>query len=121
MPTQFTITYEKEVAIIKIIGEPTLQDFRDIFEKLSLDGKFAYSCRLWDLRECLLTLSSQDMQRIADRGKRAEANHAKVAILATHDITFGVSRMHQVFRESELTEVSVFRHEAEAMVWLLSD
>lgn len=46
---------------------------------------------------------------------------SKLAIVATDDLLFGLSRMYEAFREAEprsRKQVSVFRSRAEAMAWL---
>ena len=40
-------------------------------------------------------------------------------MLVNQDLSFGVSRMYEAYRKSSMTDVKVFREEAEAIDWLL--
>ncbi len=107
---------------MKIVGQPTLQDIIDANEVLMEEGKFVFRLRFWDLSECVPDFSSADLQTIALLSERQmEQNPSRTAILATADLTYGISRMFQVFRKSEHNALAVFRDENEAMVWLLTD
>ena len=39
-------------------------------------------------------------------------------MLVNEDLSFGVSRVYEVFRNTDLTETNVFRDKAEAVAWL---
>ena len=122
MTTQITITLNEDVAIVKIVGTPTLQDILNTFKKITGEAPLFYRRRLWDLRDCLINFSSAELEKIAiftsDQTGQASS---KVAILTTSDLTFGLSRMLQAFSKSENNSLAVFRDEGEALQWLLPD
>ena len=121
MSAQITITIKEDMAIIKVVGRAGLQDILDANEQLTHEGKYIYPRRFWDLRECLLDLSAAEVETIANSSDQYEQSSSKVAILATNDLTFGLSRMFQVFRQSKYINMAVFRDEGKAIRWLLSD
>lgn len=121
MTAQITITINEDVATVKIVGKPTLQEILDTNKALMKNGRYICSRRFWDLRACLMDFSSEELEIIANFADHGEQNPSKIALLAMSDLTYGLSRMFQAFRQSENSTLSVFRDESEAMRWLLSD
>lgn len=121
MSVQITITIEEDVAIVKIVGQLGLEELLDANKRLARNGRFICTRRLWDLRESFINFSATEIQTIAEFGDQADQRKAKVVLLVSSDLSFGLSRMFQAFRKSPFTEVAVHRDESEAMRWLLSD
>ena len=119
MSAQITVTKDNEIAVMKVIGHPTVQDLLEVNKRLAEGGEFVVGGRLWDFRESRVDFTREELAEIASVSNRLGQRSSKVAILVGSDLTFGLSRMYQVFRESDHTAVSVFRDETEAMRWLL--
>lgn len=121
MSAQITITRDDELAIIKVVGHPTVQEIVDVNIGLAEGGDYVVKNRLWDFRESQVDFSTAELVKMAELNSQLGRSYHKTAILVGSDLTFGLSRMYQVFREPEHTAVSVFRDEGEAMRWLLWD
>jgi len=65
-------------------------------------------------------ISSQVVRRVADRFNRADRARegSRVAIIATTDVHYGLSRMYQAFRSEAPVDLRVFRTMDEARAWL---
>ena len=121
MSAEITITINEDVAIVKIVGKPTLKEILDTNKALMEEGQYICSRRFWDLSGCSMDFSSGELEVIANFTDHGEHDPSKIALLATSDLTYGLSRMFQAFRQSKNSTLSVFRDEGEAMRWLLSD
>jgi len=66
-----------------------------------------------------LTLSADDMQRIAQMVKK-HSRHRKTAYLGATDVEFGLLRMYEVYAEMLAVQpiMKVFRSRDEAVEWL---
>ena len=101
-------------------GKASYADFIAVIDAMTNEVSFSCPKRLWDLRDCDLTeMSSDELRRLAKYGQAKDAGVGKGALLVSDDLTYGLSRIHQVFRESDELEVRVFRDEVEAVAWLL--
>lgn len=121
MSAQITITINEDVVAIKVVGRFTLQDVLDTSRVIVEGDAFNCSRRFWDLSASSFDFSSEELKIIADFGDQIEQKPVKSALWVASDLTFGLSRMYQVFRKSKYITVAVFRDESEAMHWLLSD
>src|SRR5262245_958346 len=69
--------------------------------------------------EVLGTRSPNQIRHVAQAlAPYAERIGGRVAVVATEDIHFGLSRMGSVYSESVGVEAEVFRTEEEALAWL---
>lgn len=73
--------------------------------------------RLWDFAFGV-DYSQEDVVEIATKGKAMWPAPSKGAIVVPDDLSFGVMRMHDVYREKEQLETRTFRKRQEAMAWL---
>ena len=121
MSAQISITIKEDVAIVRIVGQLSLEELLEANKQLAQNGRFICTRRLWDLRDCFVNFTAAELQVIADFGDQADKREAKVVLLVTTDLSYGLSRMFQAFRKSEFTEVAVFRDESEGMRWLLAE
>ncbi len=117
----FELQYQEGDPYMRIIplGDVGLEDLMEIMQTISSDDRFTCTKRLWDLRQCLLNASSEDMQKIADMGRGLDGGESRAAILADTDLNFGLARLHMVYRENADAQFMVFRSEGEALEWLL--
>ena len=63
-------------------------------------------------------IEKEELEEIASHASSADLDSARVAMLVIKDLSYGVSRMYEAYRKSPLTDVKVFRDEAEAIEWL---
>jgi hypothetical protein len=61
----------------------------------------------------------EQIRRIAQTARELpKPESLRVAIVASDDLVYGLSRMYEAFREDPHTELRVFRSKADAAVWL---
>ena len=75
--------------------------------------------RLWDFSTGI-DLPNQQLKEIAHYVRKKLDYPARVAVVAPADLTFGLMRMYEVYREDKGLEFRVFREEASALTWLRS-
>jgi len=120
MPAFFEIEKDHRLVITSASGVVTMAEALAHNQKLRKDPDFDPSfSQLIDLsnvtkielnREDILTLAQDPI--LSDNSRRA--------ILATGDLTFGLARMFEMFRESKGKEtIRVFRNRDEARAWAL--
>jgi len=120
MPAFFEIEKDHRLVITSASGVVTMAEALAHNQKLRKDPDFDPSfSQLIDLsnvtkielnREDILTLAQDPI--LSDNSRRA--------ILATGDLTFGLARMFEMFRESKGKEtIRVFRNRDEARAWVL--
>jgi len=101
-----------EVRFIDVAG---LTDLRSAMDDIA---KNYYSeLRLWDMSSGV-NLTESDVKQVASHAKSTFLLPGKSAIVAPSDLTFGISRMGDVYREDGVLMQGVFRTKNEALVWL---
>ena len=122
MAHEISIDLASGIAVVTMHGEADLAAVLDAQRDLAPNGSWVSDRRLWDLREAQLTLSAHDVETLARTGRSYDAGRpARLAIVAVQDLGFGLSRIHEVYRKSETTQVRVFRDIDDARRWLLED
>ncbi len=111
--------YEKYVKLTGY-GIATLEDCKKLIRAISKDGAYVSARRLYDLNECKLRLTSDDMKSLADLAKPLDPSQSRIAVVASEDLNYGLARMHAVFREHDNFSIRAFRDEDEAIRWLVS-
>ncbi len=96
----------------------TFDDAFAAFLALTSEDGFVAPRRVFDLRGCDFRVTSSELRRLAHMGKNQDREPSRIALIADRDFTFGRLRQHRAFRESPITDISVFRDEADAMRWL---
>lgn len=114
MKKNYTIESEEEISIVRFISSANYSDLKNAIDELSLVQP---KLRLWDLTAGL-NLSTSELRSIAEYGKASFTNYSKIAIVAPSNLTFGLSRIHEVYREVDNFQEGVFRTEEEALEWL---
>jgi hypothetical protein len=115
MNSNFTIERIDGISIIRLKKDMSLAEMLDLVDQVAAAG--VTDRRLWDATG-YLKFSSEELGKIAARGRQHWPTPARVAYLAADDVSFGLFRMFEVFREQENYETRVFREEQEAMNWL---
>lgn len=123
MPIYHFIRERHAVVISVHVGATSDDEFLDAYEALYANPQFSH-----DYRQ-LIDLSSADSRpRSATALKRVsylvmrtfkdDLEVPRFALVAPHDLSFGLSRMYEVFRDELPGEVLVTRNPLEATKWL---
>ena len=120
MANTFSYTLDPSEGFLRVTlrGVARHADVVAVLDAITENGTFLYPRRLWDIRDCELDLTYDELTDLGEGAKQRDVPDSRGALLASKDVTFGVSRIHSVFRESENMSVKVFRDEAEAVQWL---
>lgn len=118
MAQSIHIEEQAGILVIRVTGSLGSEEARQAIEKTRSDTPASALPRLWDLSAADADLSRDEIRRIADLAQREEHSPARIAMLVSGDLAFGQTRILGVFRETERTEVQVFRDEASARHWL---
>ncbi len=113
----YSIEIEDGISVIRFSQTPELSDLKEIIDYLSKNN--IYERRLWDLNPHGLKLSKDDLVDIAQYGKINFPAPSKLAIVALQDLSFGLSRLFEVYREEDQLKTMVFRDERKARDWLM--
>ena len=119
MKATFDIFEKEGVLIISIKGDPTVSEIKRVLDQTRDESGYSNLSRLWDFRKASFNFSAEELEEIASHASSADLDSARVAMLVIKDLSYGVSRMYEAYRKSPLTDVKVFREEAEAIEWLL--
>ncbi len=101
-----------------LVGEASFSDLTAVMDAMTDAGEFSESLRLWDLQQCELQVTTQELRDIAAIGNTRDRPSSRVAILAGQDLTYGLARIVTALRESGALMVEVFRQEEDALAWL---
>ena len=118
MPMTFDISEMQGILVVSIKGEPNVDGIKLILDQIRNSSGYLHSVRLWDFQDSSFTFSQNEVLELASYASAADKQPAKVAMLVNEDLSFGVSRVYEVFRNTDLTETNVFRDKAEAVAWL---
>ena len=113
----YSLETDDGITTIRFSRTPELSDLAEIIDYLA-ENNF-YKRRLWDLRPHGLNLSPDQLQQIALYGKSKFLKPSKLAIVASEDLAYGLSRLFEAYRQEEKVLTSVFRIEPEARQWLM--
>ena len=95
---------------------PGMDDIRSSIDEAAAINRSGL--RLWNFSSGSLNLSSAQLQELSEYAQSKFLPPSKVAIVASEDLAFGLSRVYEVFREQEQVELEIFRIEQEAIDWL---
>jgi hypothetical protein len=116
-----TFRVEKPGGILRSVGTGvlTMSDFLKYFAETRADPDYEPSMhRVMDLREETQLPSSDDIRSLAAFARtKAPVESARMAIIASSDLAFGVSMMFKAF-VGYGERLLVVRDETEAMNWL---
>jgi hypothetical protein len=118
MGMTFEITEMQDILVVSIKGNPSVDEIKQILDQTRNTSGYSHSARLWDFRESSFSFSQNEVLDIASYASAADSRPGKVAMLVKEDLSFGVSRIYEAFRKTNLTETNVFRDKTEALAWL---
>ena len=103
---------------IMLFGPVSKDDAKHVLDAITQDGTIRHPRRLWDLRGCEFRLNSDELMELASIARSRDPEQGRGAVLVGEDLTFGLLRIYQAFRESDSNDVRVFRDEIEAIAWV---
>jgi hypothetical protein len=118
MGAKFELNAEQGILRVVIAGKPTAEELIQNLKKIQSEPGYSHDLRLWDFRNSNFNLTKEELEQVAAQASSADSRPGKVAMLVKGDLAFGLARMYEMYRNSELTEVEVFRDESEALAWL---
>ena len=123
----FTVNYDERIFEIKTKGRAELDVFMEFADAVVSDPNWQPgSLLLVDHSELDANqLTTDELKRIAKYTLKEKERwrKAKIAVVVSDDLNFGLARMWQAFADSPELEISgnIFRDRADAIHWLLSD
>jgi hypothetical protein len=108
------------VAHLTVEGEFALDEAIDSMRELYEETRYTEPTRLlWDLRAARFTLSNTEIEMFADfiRTNRTQGR-GRAAVVATEDLSFGLSQMYGLKTYDIPVDVEAFRDFDDAINWL---
>lgn len=123
MPISVTVVDDR-YTVLRCEGEICVDDFLKANDYLysELDETLSQYQILDTARPTNIELSEEDLRKIAGQDKLAARTLKRVfiAVVATEDFAFGLSRMWAVYADDPRVKTSVFRELEAAQDWILS-
>lgn len=118
MAKNYTIESKEGITIVRFKKRPELEDIYNVIDDVAENNPS--ELRLWDLSNESINLSNNEIEKMATYGKSKFPAPSKIAIVAPHDISFGLMRVFQAkaTMEEKSNEIMVFRTMQEALSWL---
>ena len=114
----YQISKFEDITVIRMMALPTRDDLISaLFEVKALDTS---NLRMWVLQKGV-DLSAEDLQVIAFEASKHLRGPGRMAVVAPTDLSYGLSRMFEVFREQKGVKTHSFRTEEDAVKWLKSE
>jgi hypothetical protein len=111
------IDREGDIVRVDFLASPDRDDVLALMD--ALDGLENSELRLFVMEKAEMLLSTAEVREEAEVARNMVNQPRKIAVVAPGSISYGISRIFKVFRESEETRLEVFRELDEARAWLL--
>lgn len=121
MSYELVLDEELGLARVTFRGSPRYDEVAAALHAVVEEGSFIATRRLWDLRECRLFLTNEEIQKIGELAQSYDDGPQRTAVLVQRQVDYGQGRVFHAYRESESTRVRVFWSEDEALAWLLHE
>jgi hypothetical protein len=125
MPIEYDVDHERRLVRARALGLITAETLFEYQQAVWSDPALAGYDELVDMSgvEQVDAPSSSNVSALAGFSARMDGhiNPTKFAIVAPDDLTYGLGRMYQAFREMKpgsTKEVAVFRSLPDALAWL---
>jgi hypothetical protein len=115
MEKPYSIEVVDGIAVVRFCKQLTVSEMIEAFDDFVARGPI--SLRLW-IFESGVNYSTPELRTLAEYGKKVALLPSRNAFVVPDDLSFGLVRMHEVFREQSAYESHVFRDEQEAAAWL---
>ena len=122
MPIDLHYDREKNILYVTIGEQITQEEFSKAIEKITHSDEFPPDVpTLWDLRTGDFTTADSSLTTlfIEIRKKHPERGKAKIALIVSDDLAFGMSRMYELKAFDLPQEMRVFRDYAEGEQWII--
>lgn len=117
---EYRILPQLSLVVVKARGVTDLSEILAMSEHLRSDPLFSSEYdALMDDSELMDPPTGDELRRLAEPRVQPGRADVKLAVIAPADLTYGISRMHQMMAEArEPHEVQVFRDRRSALAWL---
>lgn len=115
----YSIVREDDIVRVDYQRSPEQAEMFALIEQL--DEMENSSLRMYVMIDAEILLSTAEVKEGAEYARERKNQPLRIAVVAPGDITYGISRIFKVFRESEATELQVFRSVDAARDWLRSN
>ncbi len=115
MQKNYSIDVVDGITVTRFSKKPELSELIGAMDDVLARGESRL--RLW-VFEAGINFSYDEIVEIAKHGKVVWPVPSMAAIVVPDDLSFGLARVHDVYREQKGSEVRVFRTETEAIAWL---
>ncbi len=117
------LTYNKEINVLYITveGSFSLAEYEEIISSIVSSSDYPSDVNtLWDLNKLDFKPITSDTEHrvISIREKYPERSKARVALFASSDASFGMSRMYETLSSEMPQLIQVFRELSDAEKWL---
>ena len=126
MPLELRYSREKKILYVTAVGVVTLEEFDQLLQQVTGSTEFPHDIpALWDMRP--FDFGSINRETIMDfiraRERHPRRDNARIAVVVTSSVGFGLSRMYEMITAVRKSpqKVQTFRDYAEAENWLLSE
>lgn len=117
MKKQYSIERLDKIIIVRFFGSPSFEDAKAaIHEVIEMPDNHL---RLWNVSKATFEGSTQEIRDLAAFAREVLLFTSKMAIVSSHDLGFGLARVFEGSRGQENIDSQVFRHESDAIEWLL--
>ncbi len=117
MATAYRIEQRQGITQVQFLVAPSIALFEQAIQEIA---PLRPQLRLWDLSGPGWHLSSAELARLADFARERFPLPARVAFVVGSDLAYGLTRIHEAFREQPQLAFGVFRDREEALAWLLA-
>lgn len=115
----YNIEHVDGITYIGFTRRPVYDELVEIINDIA--ENYPYELRLWDLSVVGLSLDNNEIQNIAQHGKKRFTRPSRMAIVAKQDLAYGISRVFEVYRQEIGSGAKVFREMDDAIDWLNSE
>ena len=115
MSNTYSIDITDKIISVRFSCEPKISDILEAIDEIATIDE--NGLRLWDMSKGL-NLTNDEVKEIAEYAKISLKTPGKTVLVSPQDHTFGISRIHDVYRDQDGHDSMVFRTEQEAIAWL---
>ncbi len=125
MPVTLTYNPQKKILYLTVVGPLSLEEYVATIQRITHSPEYPPNVSaLWDLRKADLQSADRTFfKKILERREQhREREHVKVALIASSDLEYGMSRMFEALSENETIsqKLMVFRDYEKGERWLLA-
>jgi hypothetical protein len=121
MPVKVNVHPDTGIAHYSATGDLTREEVITVIGQVYGDPAFRAPWHsIWDLTGAKPVFTADELRQVVAYVQDHRPEDAgRIAIVATEDLAFGMSRMYEIFSSDLKVETRVFRHLDPAQRWLL--